>query len=55
MSCRELMPTVGSKLVKQATLEPAEINAPHGFMRHHRMDITGTLAVVLESDPVPDG
>jgi hypothetical protein len=44
MSCRELMPTVGSKLVKQATLELAEINAPHGFMRHHRMDITATMA-----------
>jgi hypothetical protein len=28
----------------QATLELAEINAPHGFMRYHRMDVTATMA-----------
>jgi hypothetical protein len=28
----------------QATLELAEINAPHGFMRYHQMDVTATMA-----------
>jgi hypothetical protein len=28
----------------QATLELAEINAPHGFMRYYRGDITATMA-----------
>jgi Domain of unknown function DUF302 len=28
----------------QATLELAEINAPHGFMRYYRSDITATMA-----------
>ncbi|MFI9272190.1 DUF302 domain-containing protein [Kitasatospora sp. NPDC052896] len=28
----------------QATLELAEINAPHGFMRYHRDDITALMA-----------
>ena len=28
----------------QATLELAEINAPHGFMRYHRSDITAAMA-----------
>ena len=28
----------------QATLELAEINAPHGFMRYHRIDVTATMA-----------
>ena len=28
----------------QATLELAEINAPHGFMRYYRGDVTATMA-----------
>jgi uncharacterized protein (DUF302 family) len=28
----------------QATLELAEINAPHGFMRYARMDVTALMA-----------
>ena len=28
----------------QATLELAEINAPHGFMRYYRSDVTATMA-----------
>jgi hypothetical protein len=28
----------------QATLELAEINAPHGFMRYYRMDVTALMA-----------
>jgi Domain of unknown function DUF302 len=28
----------------QATLELAEINAPHGFMRYYRQDVTATMA-----------
>ena len=28
----------------QATLELAEINAPHGFMRYYRIDVTATMA-----------
>jgi len=28
----------------QATLELAEINAPHGFMRYYRMDVTAVMA-----------
>lgn len=28
----------------EATLELAEINAPHGFMRYHRTDVTAILA-----------
>jgi len=28
----------------QATLELAEINAPHGFMRYYRSDITAVMA-----------
>lgn len=28
----------------QATLEVAEINAPHGFMRYYRSDITAAMA-----------
>src|SRR5258708_3501257 len=28
----------------QATLELADINAPHGFMRYHRSDITAAMA-----------
>ncbi|ADI03268.1 hypothetical protein SBI_00147 [Streptomyces bingchenggensis BCW-1] len=28
----------------QATLELAEINAPHGFMRYYRSDITAAMA-----------
>jgi hypothetical protein len=28
----------------QATLELAEINAPHGFMRYYRSDITATMS-----------
>jgi hypothetical protein len=28
----------------QATLELAEINAPHGFMRYYRMDVTAAMA-----------
>jgi uncharacterized protein (DUF302 family) len=28
----------------QATLELAEINAPHGFMRYHRRDVTAAMA-----------
>ena len=27
----------------QATLELAAINAPHGFMRYHRIDVTATM------------
>ena len=28
----------------QATLELAEINAPHGFMRYYRSDVTAVMA-----------
>ena len=28
----------------QATLELAEVNAPHGFMRYYRMDVTAVMA-----------
>jgi Domain of unknown function DUF302 len=27
----------------QATLELAEINAPHGFMRYHKIDVTAVM------------
>ena len=34
----------------RATVELAEINAPHGFMRYYRSDITAVMA-----DPSPFG